>query len=152
MTIYPPFMYSNTATLTLTCGFKWANTHNKCVHDSMQLANLSPDPCLMWLHYIWCQTKLGSKLLQSLRPPKRRQSRSPCKGGGGVLYNGKVCTFMGAKRNHTSGFLWCYPCPVFGFFTPPLPRFMADGEKGLVMADFDHDRFLCGGLGHNAVR
>ena len=21
-----------------TCGFKWANNHNKCVHDSMRLA------------------------------------------------------------------------------------------------------------------
>ena len=28
------------------------NTHNKCVHDSLGLANSSPNPCLMWLHYI----------------------------------------------------------------------------------------------------
>ena len=45
------------------CGFKWANAHNKCVHDSMQLANSSPNPCLMWLHYIWYQIKLGPKLI-----------------------------------------------------------------------------------------
>ena len=49
------------------CGFKWANTHNKCVHESMQLANLSPNPCLMWLHYIWYRIKLGPKLIRSLR-------------------------------------------------------------------------------------
>ena len=35
------------------CGFKWANTHSKCVHDSMQLANSSPNACLLWMHYIW---------------------------------------------------------------------------------------------------
>ena len=35
------------------CGFKWANNHkNKCVHDSMQLADLSPKPCLKRLHNI----------------------------------------------------------------------------------------------------
>ena len=34
------------------CGFKWVNAHNKCVHDPVQLANLSPNPCLMWPHYI----------------------------------------------------------------------------------------------------
>ena len=34
------------------CGLKWANTHNKCVHGPMQLANSSPNPFLMWLHYI----------------------------------------------------------------------------------------------------
>ena len=49
------------------CEFKWANTHNKCVHYiysiySMQLANWSPNPYLMWLHYIWCRIKLGPKL------------------------------------------------------------------------------------------
>ena len=47
--------------------FKRANTHNTCVHDSMWLANLSPNPCLMWLHYIWYRIKLGPKI-PSLRP------------------------------------------------------------------------------------
>ena len=31
---------------------KWAKTHNKCVHDSMSLANVTTNPCLMWPHYI----------------------------------------------------------------------------------------------------
>ena len=44
------------------CGFKWANTHNKCVHDSMRLTNLSPNPCLMWLHYVWYQIKIRSQI------------------------------------------------------------------------------------------
>ena len=35
-------------------GFKWANTHKKYVHDTMQLAHLSPNPCFRWLHYIRC--------------------------------------------------------------------------------------------------
>ena len=48
------------------CGFKWANTHNKCVHDPIELANLSPNPHLMWLHYIWYRIKLGTKLIRSL--------------------------------------------------------------------------------------
>ena len=28
-------------------------THNKCVHDSMKLANWFSSPCRMSLHYIW---------------------------------------------------------------------------------------------------
>ena len=48
-------------------GFKWANTHNKCVHDPMWLANLSPNPCVMRLHYICTELKLGTKLIRSLR-------------------------------------------------------------------------------------
>ena len=47
------------------CGFKWAT---KCVHDSMRLAYLSSNPCLMWLHYIWYRIKLGAKLIWSLHP------------------------------------------------------------------------------------
>ena len=49
------------------CGFKWANTHNKCVHDSMFLANPSPNLCLM-LHCTTFGTelKLGPKLIRSL--------------------------------------------------------------------------------------
>ena len=50
------------------CGFNWANTHEKCVQGSMQLANLSPIPCLMWLHYIWYRIKIGPKLIPSLHP------------------------------------------------------------------------------------
>ena len=33
-------------------GFKWADTHNKYVHDSMRLA------CLMWLHPVWYRIKI----------------------------------------------------------------------------------------------
>ena len=50
-----------------SCGFKWANTHNKCVHDPMSLANVTTDPCLMWPHYIPYLIKLRTKLLRSLR-------------------------------------------------------------------------------------
>ena len=46
-------------------GFKWANNHNKCVHDSMQRADLSPKPCLMRLHYISDRIKLGRELIRS---------------------------------------------------------------------------------------
>ena len=34
------------------CGLKWVKAYNKCVHGSIQLANLSPNPCLLWPHYI----------------------------------------------------------------------------------------------------
>ena len=44
------------------CGFKWAKTHNKCVHDSMQLANVTTNPCLMWPHYISYVIKLRTQL------------------------------------------------------------------------------------------
>ena len=50
------------------CGFKWANNHNKCVHDSMYLVDLSPKPCLMRLHYTWYRIELGTELIRSLRP------------------------------------------------------------------------------------
>ena len=43
-------------------GFKWANTHNKSVHYSMQLANPSPNPCLMWLHYVWYPIEIRSQI------------------------------------------------------------------------------------------
>ena len=49
------------------CGFKWAKTHNKCVHDSMQMANVTTNPRLMWPHYISYVIKLHTQLLQSLR-------------------------------------------------------------------------------------
>ena len=50
------------------CGFKWANTHNNCVHDSMLLATPSPNLCLM-LHCttFGTESKLGPKLIRSLR-------------------------------------------------------------------------------------
>ena len=44
------------------CWFKWAKTHKKCVQDSMLLANLSPNPCLMWLHYNWYRIKIRSQI------------------------------------------------------------------------------------------
>ena len=34
------------------CEFKRADTHKTRVYGCMCLANLSPNPCLMWLHYI----------------------------------------------------------------------------------------------------
>ena len=51
------------------CGFKWANTHNKCVHDPMQRDNSSTKTSLMWLHYIWYRIKIGYQMLMwSLHP------------------------------------------------------------------------------------
>ena len=35
-----------------SCGFKWADSPNKCARDPMQSADLSPKPCLMRLPYI----------------------------------------------------------------------------------------------------
>ena len=64
------------------CGFKWANTHNRCVHDPMQLANVSPNPCLVWPHYISYRIKLGTQLIRTLRPLWLGQGRSLYKGGG----------------------------------------------------------------------
>ena len=34
------------------CEFKWANIHNKCVHDSMWLANSSPMSYVAALHLV----------------------------------------------------------------------------------------------------
>ena len=48
------------------CGFKWANTHNKCVQNPMYLANLSPMSYVAALHLYGI--KLGTKLIRSLRP------------------------------------------------------------------------------------
>ena len=39
---------AQTSPKSALCEFKWSNARNKCVHDSMSLANLSPNPCLMW--------------------------------------------------------------------------------------------------------
>ena len=67
-------------------GLKWANTHNKCVHDSMLLANPSPNPCLMWLHYVWYRIKIGSQI--STAPSLYKEE------GGGYR---RTCTLWGTE-------------------------------------------------------
>ena len=46
------------------CGFKWANIHNKCAHESMRLANSSPNTCLMWPTF-GPELKFGTKFFFS---------------------------------------------------------------------------------------
>ena len=71
------------------CGLKWANIHNKCVHYSLRLANPSPNPCLMWLHYICTELKLGTISIRSLRLQELGQGHGLDKrGGGGIWGNG----------------------------------------------------------------
>ena len=45
--------------------------------------NHSPNPCVMRLHYICTELKLGTKLIRSLRLLQLGQGRSYYKGGGG---------------------------------------------------------------------